>query len=264
MHPIERLRYVARASGVGHDLLARETAGALAAFSDDPAGLVTACRRIVARHPTSGPMWWLASRVLTSVEPMYEAWQAVEELADDPTPNELLHSLEADLTVAVLGWPELVGNVLLRRGDLSVYVVDIHGEGTGLAARLAYSDIEVDEVPAVGLGAAVADADLLLLEASAIGPDQFLSIAGSIAAASVAKTAGIPVWLVGGAGRLMPKRVWEALVSFLPQDEPWYADDEVVSLSLVDAIVGPVGPEGVAEALLRTDTPVAPELFIRL
>ena len=55
MHPIERLRYVARASGADQAMLVRETAGALAAFADDPAGLVTACRRIVVPPPGVGP-----------------------------------------------------------------------------------------------------------------------------------------------------------------------------------------------------------------
>ena len=57
MHPIERLRYVARAAGEGSTLLACEAAGALAAFASDPAGLVTACRRLVDRQPTAGPIW---------------------------------------------------------------------------------------------------------------------------------------------------------------------------------------------------------------
>ena len=55
MHPIERLRMVARAAGEGPALVAQEAAGALVAFGDDPAGLVTACRRLVDRQPTSGP-----------------------------------------------------------------------------------------------------------------------------------------------------------------------------------------------------------------
>src|SRR5215212_5910505 len=66
VHPIERLRYVARASGVDQALLVRETASALGAFGSDPAGLVTACRRIVSRHPTAGALWWLCGRVLTA------------------------------------------------------------------------------------------------------------------------------------------------------------------------------------------------------
>ncbi len=93
MHPIERLRYVARASGADQGMLVRETAHALAAFADDPPGLVAACRRIVDRHPTSAPLWWLCARVLTSPDGQREAWQAVEDIEDDPTAGELAHAL---------------------------------------------------------------------------------------------------------------------------------------------------------------------------
>ncbi|QGG95932.1 hypothetical protein [Actinomarinicola tropica] len=266
MHPIERLRYVARASGAGHDVLVRETASALATFIDDPAGMVTACRRVVARQPTSGPIWWLTSRVLTAPDPMREAWDAVEEFENDTTVRELAHAIEPDLTVTVLGWPELVASALVRRGDLAALVVDVLGEGSGLVRRLTFADDDAEavDVPVAGLGAAVAESDLVLLEASAIGPEAFLSIAGSRAAAATARSCGVPVWLVGGAGRLMPARVWEGLVARLDVDEPWDADDEVVPLDLVDRIVGAHGPEPVADALRRTDCPVAPELFKEL
>ncbi len=66
-----------------------------------------------------------------------------------------------------------------------------------------------------GLGAAVADADLVLLEASAIGPDGFVGVAGSRAAAAVAAHDETPVWLVSGVGRALPRRMWDALVSRL-------------------------------------------------
>ena len=264
MHPIERLRYVARASGAGHDVLVRETASALAAFQGDPAGMVTACRRVVARQPTSGPVWWLTARVLTAPDPMAEAWAAVEELETDPTGRELVHAIDADLTVTVLGWPDLVGDVLVRRGDLVALVIDVHGEGSGLVRRLSLADADAVDVPAVGLGAAVAESDLVLLEASAIGPDAFLAVSGSRAAAATARHAGVPVWLVGGVGRLLPRRMWEGLVARLDLEDPWEADDEVVPLDLVDLVVGPGGPEPVADALRRTDCPVAPELFKEL
>src|SRR5205807_10555596 len=89
MHPIERLRMVARAAGDGTALVAQEAAGALVAFGDDPAGLVTACRRLVDRQPTSGPIWWLAERVLTAADPAQAAWQAVERRPDDTTAEQL-------------------------------------------------------------------------------------------------------------------------------------------------------------------------------
>ena len=80
MHPIERLRYVARSSGAPQEVLVRETAGALAALGFDAAGLVTACRRILDRHPVSGPLWWLCARVLTSNDPNNEAWNAADDV----------------------------------------------------------------------------------------------------------------------------------------------------------------------------------------
>ncbi|MBA3289003.1 MAG: hypothetical protein H0U21_13480, partial [Acidimicrobiia bacterium] len=66
MHPIERLRFVARAQGADAESLVRETAGALRGLGLDPAGLVVACRRIVERHPSCGVLWWLCARMLTS------------------------------------------------------------------------------------------------------------------------------------------------------------------------------------------------------
>jgi transglutaminase-like putative cysteine protease len=112
------------------------------------------------------------------------------------------------------------------------------------------------------LGAAAAAAELVLLEATAIGPAGAVCVAGSHAAAAVARSAGVPVWLVGGVGRLLPARMWDALVRRLDEaGDPWEADDEVVPLALVDLVCGPGGPEPVADALRRTACPVAPELF---
>ena len=262
MHPIERLRYVARASGADQAMLVRETAGALSGLGFDPAGLVTACRRIVDRHLASGPLWWLCARVLTAGDPMTEAYRAVDAISADPTPDELAEALPDSATVCVLGWPDIVGDVLVRRGDLDVLVVDTLGEGSGLARRLRRSDVDATEVPPSGLGAAAAAAAVVLLEASAIGPTGAVAVAGSRAAAAVGRHAGVPVWLVGGVGRVLPGRMWQALEQRLDEaSEPWDADDEIVPIDLVDCIVGPAGPEGTADGIRRTDCPVTPELF---
>jgi hypothetical protein len=262
VHPIERLRYVARASGASQDLLVQETARALASFSDDPQGLVTACRRIVSRQPTSGPLLWLAARVLTAGDPAAEIWEAAGEVAADSTAAELAHALPEGTTVAVLGWPDVVGEALPRRGDVEVLVIDALGEGSGLVRQLLAADLDAIDVPQAGLGPAAADADVIVLEASAIGPTEALAVAGSRAAAAVARHAQRPVWLVGGVGRLLPARMWEGLRRrVVGRDDPWDVDDEVVPLDLIDCIVGPRGPELVGDALLHTDCPVAPELF---
>lgn len=262
MHPIERMRYVARATGADHGLLAREAAGALAAFSDEPVGLVTACRRMIDRHPTNGVLWWLASRVLLAERPGMEAFLAADDLDDDATPAALAASLPDDATVCVLGWPEQLGDALPRRGDLHVLVVDAGGAGSSFVTRLARRDVDADDVPADGLGAAAADADLVVLEAAAVGPEACVAPSGSLAAAAVARHAGHPVWLVAGVGRLLPGRVFDVLVGRLDlEGEPWELDEQVVPLDLVDRIVGPDGPQAVPDALRRTDCPIVPELL---
>jgi hypothetical protein len=260
MHPIERLRYVARSSGADHAVMVRETAGALGALGFDPAGLVTACRRIVDRHPTSGPLWWLCARVLTAAEPMEEAWRCVDEVDDDPTASELALALPDDATVCVVGWPEVVARALRRRGDLAVLAVDAEDLGHGFARRLRREDVAAEEVPAAGLGAAAAAADVVLLEASAVGPDALVAEPGSHAAAAVAYCAERPVWVVGGVGRLLPAPMFGALLARLEGEAPWRLDVDVVPLALASRLCGPAGAEPVPDGLARTDCPTAPEL----
>lgn len=262
MHPIERLRYVARASGADQSTLVRETAGSLGAFAGDPAGLVMGCRRMLARHTSSGPLWWLTSRACTAVDAQREAWAAADELEADATARLLAFALPDDATVVVLGWPELIAQALPARGDVGVLVVDTLGESAGLVRRLRRADVEVADVPQAGLGAAAAAADLVLLEATVVGPEAFVAVAGSRAAAAVARHAGKQVWLVAGVGRLVPGRLWEVIEARLDAaEDPWDAEEEVVPLDLVTHVAGPFGMEAPADMLARVDTPIAPELF---
>jgi hypothetical protein len=261
MHPIERLRYVARASGVPQSILVREAAGALLSFSREPHGLVTACRRMISRQPGSGPLLWLASRVLSSGDPGSELRACLDQLDTDQTARELRYALPDGASVAVLGWPEAAGKALPARGDLEVLVIDVLGEGSGLVQQLWDDDVDAADVTVGGLGAAVAEADLLLLESPAIGPDEFLAVAGTRAAAAVAAHQGIPIWLVGGVGRQLPAPLWGALRDQVAHDEPWEYDEELVPLDLVTHVVGPDGPLEVAAALQQVDCPVAAELL---
>ena len=261
MHPIERLRYVARADGAGVSNLVEAAARALAGLDDDHAALVTGCRQMVDRHPTVGPMWWLTSRMLCGDDPRHEAWEVVESLDADPTPRELAAALPEEAVVVVLGWPELTAQALHRRGDLRVRAVDALGEGAPLADTLAEAGLDAVDVPEPGVGAAAADADLVLIEALAVGPDGLVAVAGSRAAAAVARHSGRQVWVVAGAGRMLPGRLWEALLGRLDLGgEPWDAAEEVIPLDLVDRVVGPWGASATAEALTHVDCPVAPEL----
>jgi hypothetical protein len=263
VHPIERLRYVARSSGADQATLVRDTAGSLAAFRDDPAGRLMACRRMLARHPTSGPLWWISSRVCTAPDPLREARAALDEFDVDPTARALSRAIPDEAVVCVLGWPEVVADALPARGDLDVLVVDVGGEGPGLVRRLRRSDVDATDVPLGGLGAAAAAADLVVAEAACVGPTEFVAVAGTRAAAAVARHAGVDVWLVAGVGRYVPGRLWDVIESRLDQrDDPWDLDEEIVPLDLVTCVCGPDGPEPPATAAARrVDCPIAPELF---
>lgn len=263
MHPIERLRYVARASGADQAHLVRETAQSLSAFNRDPPALVAACRRIVDRHPTSGALWWICATVLTAPDPREAAWEAVERIESDPTLRELAHALPEDATACVVGWPEIVGDALPRRGDVEVLAIDSLGEGSGLVRRLIHAGIEAVDVPPSGLGGAVLNSDIVLLEAVAAGPEGFVAVSGSLAAAAVARYADVPVWVAVGIGRLLPPRMWEPVVGHFATRgaDPWDVDEEIVPFTLVDRVCGPAGVETPAEAVARTDCPIAPELF---
>src|SRR3954469_11402888 len=106
MHPIERLRYVARASGVEPSLLVRETATAMAAVAaDDPVGLVPASRRLVERHLTTGPMWWLVARGLPASDPVAAAWAGADEVERDATSRHVARHGADDGPGGVVGWP---------------------------------------------------------------------------------------------------------------------------------------------------------------
>ena len=256
MHPIEHLRYVARARGAPPSELGWSAARALMSVTiDDPVALVTGARRLVDRHPTVGAIWWLAARVLVSADPLAEAQAAAEELDADETARHLGVALPDDATITVVGWAEQSAAALRRRGDLDVLLVD-----TGHTAW----DDEVTYVPPSGLGAAVRESGLVLLEASALGPDGFVAPAGSRAAAAVARHSGIDVWVVAGAGRVLPGRLWEALSSRVEaMGEPWELDEEIVPLDLVTHVAGPAGVGPAAEAPKRADCPIAPELLRR-
>ena len=262
MHPIERLRFVARSQGAPADLLVSESATALAAFRDDPAGLVAACRRIVDRQLTCAPLWWLCARMLTAPDAFAEARDAVEAVESDPTARHLARALPDGAAVVVVGWPSQGLAALRRRGDVSVVVVDVDGDGYELERELSHAGVQVDVAEPRGVAVAVAGAQLVVVDALAVGPDSALVPAGSAAAAAVARQHEVPVWVVGGAGRLLPARMFDALVDRWSQGvDPLTAAEEVLPLSWCDQLAGTTGVVGVEEGLQATDCPVAPELF---
>jgi hypothetical protein len=262
VHPIEHLRYVARARGADPSSLVRETAHALSSMFDDPSGLVVSCRRILERHPECGPLWWLCARLLTAPDPCAVAWDLVDEIDGDPTAGCLARDLPDDSTVLTVGWPDLASQALFRRGDVVVLAVDSRHDASSFVQRLERFDVTSEAVAPEAVARAAAAADLVLVEAIAASPQRVVAPIGSAAAVAVAASLGVPVWLVAGVGRRLPDPLVCAIAERVAAaDDPWLLDTDVFAASSVTHVAGPAGVLVACPAAFAPDCPMAPELL---
>lgn len=243
-------------------MLVRETAGAIRGLQFEPAGLVIACRRIVERHPTSGALWWFCSSLLTAADPFAAAFELAFQVEHDLTPDHLFDALPDEATVCVVGWPDLVGDAIMRRGDIRVLAVDADDEGSSFVRRLQRADIDAEIVPPGGAAAAAVAADIVLIEALATGPDEVLVAPSSRAAASVGYCSEVPVWLVAGRGRRLPAPLFHTMVQRVADVRvPWEAAAEPMPLALAGVVVGPDGAsDASAPDVLAAECGMAHEL----
>lgn len=102
MHPIERLRWIARAEGEADTALAAEAAFTLAELAEqEPVALLTASRRLLERHPACGPLWWVCARLLeeaSGADPYESGRRLAVELVGDGVARSLARALRADLS----------------------------------------------------------------------------------------------------------------------------------------------------------------------
>ncbi|HEX6419840.1 MAG TPA: hypothetical protein VFZ77_15170 [Acidimicrobiales bacterium] len=235
MHPIERLRAVARAREVDQALLAREAAAVLGSFAGDLPGLVTSCRRLIDRHPAAGALWWACARLLAAGDVRAEARAIERDLRDEPAATALSLDLPDGAVVAVL--PDPAGGSDLR-DDLGAW----------------RDDLVVAHGPAA-LHARRPEPRVLLVEAGAAGPGGFLAAEGTAEEMAAARDAGVGVWLVVDVGRRLPGALFEALVARarlpVPASGAGVPPFEVVPAATAQRLVEP----------RRVDCPVAPELL---
>lgn len=215
VHPIEHLRYIARAKGVDAATLVRETAVALGSLRADPPNLVIACRRIVERHVTVAPMWWLCSELLMSDEPDRLAWELADAIDCDPTADlfaeALLVAWPGTATVLTVGYSDVVCAGLVERGDVAAWCADSGHSASGMMQRLERSGVECEPVPFDAIGNAVAGVDVVVLEAMAAAPHRVLAVPGTLAVASAAYVVGTPIWLVTPLGTRLPPQYVDAI-----------------------------------------------------
>lgn len=228
-------------------LLAIEATAALMSFAHQPAALVAGCRRVLARQPLCGPLWWSCARILTAEDVWAVAQEVISQLEDDPTDAALEYAL---------GGTEDPGR-------------DEHGHDN----YDNYDDLGFDDLDGTATGPAVMRARAMGGGQVAVStwheirgergspPDQGSGMAsGSDTASRVGQS-----WLVIPVGAHLSDPMWDALRSNVersgdragrhPQDRVQFRD-----LSEFSHFVGPYGLLPMV-ALEESDCPVAPELF---
>jgi hypothetical protein len=252
--PFERLRSLARHSGDTPSLIV-ETAACLVDFSADPAQLVTVCRRLLAHHPSCGPLWWLCARVIVADDPAAAARDARHQFEGDGTAARLASHLPFphDQPIAVAGWSEIASDALMDRPDLDIVIVRLRGaqrssrprSATGAALRA----VDATEVLAL-------EPSHVLVETVAASPDRALVPAGVEDLLDLLP--GTAVWMVAGVGRVLPPRLFDVLHA---EAEHQGAGFDTIATSTAVQIVGPNGLDPPGRLSARIDCPVAPELL---
>ena len=261
VHPIERLRAVARARGVEQSLLATEAAAVLGSLAFDPMGLLTSCRRLIDRHPSAGALWWACARLLAADDARAEARTIALELDDDPSAIDLGLELPEGARVAVIpdaaGGSELAYDLAGMRDDLDVveaerpaalWSYDVSPESDDAAHHGGNDGDDADnaddaDVPARSVEGSTPPR-VLVMETGAAGPDRFLTVAGTGDAVRTARDEGVALWLVLGVGRRLPGPIFDSLVAR-------GVTGEVLPVASVDRVVEP----------RRVPCPCPPELL---
>lgn len=273
MHPIEHLRYLARAGYADAPELVAETASALRGLGLDHANLVLTCRRIVERHPTCGPLWWLCAELLTALEPRDTLRRCVDDVRGDSTPAHLAEHLATQWPdggmVAVNGWSWEIALALVSSFGFEVCVIDGDNGADHMVRVLDRNEVVTHLVEPQRAAAAVGECDVVVVSGSFVGPDVLWAPVGSAQLASVAYCAGRDVVATTPIGTRLPRVFVEAIVQMVDDDtrgEAWYRDVEAIPFALVTTVVGSSGVEStarIASTGLVPEAPVATELTVR-
>ncbi|MGD0254701.1 MAG: hypothetical protein ABSB99_03975 [Acidimicrobiales bacterium] len=234
MHPIERLRYVARAGRADPSQLAAQAAWALADLAErEPPALVPACHRLLDRQPGCGPLWWLAARVLSAGDPASEAHRCAQDLEDDPTRILMLEALPP-------------GAHAVRKGAMS---------------ELSSADLVVVVAEAFGPGGMVADSSCgALLDAARVAevPVWVESGIGRVMPPRIWEAMS---WRLGASRMQGRKAVSSGAHAHNVRFALTRGNSTLFDHRGVEKVVGPTGAQPLAVALAGCDCPELPELL---
>ncbi len=238
MHPIERLRHVARAGRADPSELAAEAAWALADLAEREApALVPACRRLLDRQPGCGPLWWLAARVLSAGDPAYEAQRCAQDLEDDPTRIVMLEALPS-------------GARAVRKGAVS---------------EVSNADLVLVTSEALGPGGMVADSSCgALLDAARTAevPVWVESGVGRVLPQRIWEAMCRRLGASATHGRNAVSSGSSAVDAHGVRFAPATGHSGVFDHFVVEKVVGPTGVQPLVVALAGCDCPEPPELLV--
>lgn len=265
MHPIEHLRYVARAHGADPVEVALGAADALIGVSRDPGATLVSARRLVEHHPSNGPLWSVCATAVTSFDPGRDTDEVARAIADDATAGHLADALDEVETIVMVGWSGHVVDALVRRGHVHVLVVDSLGDGQDALRHLSRRDVSCELVAPEGMASAAEVADATVVAAMATGDESSLCPGGSLSVAAVAYCAHRPVWMVSAAGTRLPRALFGPMVDGLRnRPDPWASGVDLVAHEMVGRSFTPAGESsGPGGLVAMVPCPPADELLRR-
>lgn len=216
MHPIERLRWIARAEDEPAASLAEEAAWTLGELGEqEPIALITACRRLLQRHPGCGPLWWASARLVVANDPLEAGRRAALELCSDATSERIGEALRGYTTASdtiVLTAPlELVATALESSKPYLLRVVGSSGSlNRSMHALSAATSCDVTVWSSGEEHEALDGACVLVVEVLAAGDGGVLVGRGSASVVRLAGRLGVPAWAAIGVGRALPAQLFEA------------------------------------------------------
>jgi hypothetical protein len=235
--------------------LIAETATALGALRGEHANLVVAARRIVERHPSVGPLWWLCAHLLVSDDARELAWDLADEVSADATGAVLAAELPIGARVLTGGFHPTVSEAGAQRPDVAITCLVLAEAARRAASRVARFGPVVDLIRTPDLADAAGAADVVLVPLMAGTTGLTLTTPEAAAVARAGIAAGTPVWLLAPVGTCLPRRYVEAIVEGAPD---LVAE---VDAELAARIVGPHGARADVSAALAPTAPMAPELL---
>jgi hypothetical protein len=263
MHPIERLRWIARTDDEPAASLASEAAWTLADLADEePTALLTACRRLLDRHPSVGPLWWVCACLLGSPDdPLAAGHRASAELCSDPTPAALAKQLRRSFTsgdvIALTSPLELCRPAVETSGRYGVRVVGSRSELSRVVRKLAAAGGDVTAWSSGEEDEALEGASVLIVEVLAAGGGCAILTREASAALEAAERRRVDSWAVIGVGRALPEPLLSAAA------ERSGDSVEAVDLETFSSAVGPEGPGNAVAVAAACSCPPGTELLRR-